>query len=81
MLVLDHSPITSDPQLMGGTIVFNGTRVPAQTLIDYIDDGFSVVEFLEMFPSVKAADALAFLRLTRNTDYAPHLRRELAFAA
>jgi hypothetical protein len=72
MLFLDHSPINSDPQL---------TRVPAQTLTDYIDGGFSVVAFLEMFHSVKATDALAFLRLTRKTDYAPHIRRDLTFVA
>ena len=67
MITLDHSPVLSDPELMGGTLVFRGTRVPAQTLLDYLQDGFSVEEFLEMFPSVTYKDALQFLQLARNT--------------
>ena len=70
MLTLDHSPVHSDPALMGGTLVFRGTRVPAQTLLDYLDDGFSVLEFLEMFPSVQSEDAAEFLRLARDTAVA-----------
>ncbi len=67
MITLDHSPVHSDPELMGGTLVFRGTRVPAQTVLDYLNDGFSLEEFLEMFPSVTHADALEFLRLARDT--------------
>ena len=66
MLTLDHSPVHSDPGLMGGTLVFRGTRVPAQTLLDYLGDGFSIDEFLDMFPSVQRSDAEAFLRLARG---------------
>ena len=51
---------------MGGTLVFRGSRVPAQTLLDYLDDGFSIAEFLEMFPSVDRDDAAEFLRMTRG---------------
>jgi uncharacterized protein (DUF433 family) len=51
---------------MGGTLVFRGTRVPAQTLLDYVDDGFSLEEFLEMFPSVNRGDAKEFLRRGRR---------------
>jgi uncharacterized protein (DUF433 family) len=51
---------------MGGTLVFRASRVPAQTLLDYLDDGFTVAEFLEMFPSVDREDALDFLRLARG---------------
>ncbi len=50
---------------MGGTLVFRGTRVAAQTLLDYLDDGFSMEEFLDFFPSVKHDDALQFLQLAR----------------
>lgn len=64
----DHSPVHSDPELMGGTLVFRGTRVPAQTLLDYLDDGFSLEEFLEMFPSVVHDDTLEFLRLARDIE-------------
>ena len=51
---------------MGGTLVFRATRVPAQTLLDYLQDGYSVDEFLEMFPSVEREDAVEFLRLARD---------------
>ena len=50
---------------MGGTLVFRGTRVPVQSLLDYLRDGYSIGEFLEMFPSVARADAVEFLKLTR----------------
>lgn len=46
--------------------MFRGTRVPAQSLLDYLDDGYSVDEFLEMFPSVDRRDAQEFLRLARD---------------
>ncbi len=51
---------------MGGTLVFRGTRVPAQSLLDYLDDGYSVAQFLEFFPSVDRMVAQEFLKLARN---------------
>jgi uncharacterized protein (DUF433 family) len=51
---------------MGGTLVFRASRVPAQTLLDYLNDGFTLAEFLEMFPSVDREDASEFLRLARG---------------
>lgn len=66
MVTLDHSPVASSPQVLGGVLVFQGTRVPAQTLLDYLNDGFSVEQFLEYFPSVKKNDAVEFLRLVRT---------------
>lgn len=48
---------------MGGTLVFRGTRVPAQSLLDYLQDGYSLDEFLAMFPSVAREDATLFLEL------------------
>jgi uncharacterized protein (DUF433 family) len=68
MVTLLRSPVHSDPQILGGTLVFVGTRVPAQTLLDYIDDGFSMDGFIENFPSVDRLDALAFLQLARGSD-------------
>jgi uncharacterized protein (DUF433 family) len=65
VLTLDHSPVHSDPELMGGTLVFRGTRVSAQTLLDYLDDGYSMDEFLAMFPSVQRNDAKEFLLLAQ----------------
>jgi uncharacterized protein (DUF433 family) len=46
---------------MGGTPVFRGTRVPVQTLIEYLEAGDSVDEFLEGFPSVTREQVIAFL--------------------
>ena len=66
MLTLDHSPVTSAPDVLGGTLVFRGTRVPVQTLLDYLNDGFSEEQFLEYFPSVRKEDAREFLRLVRE---------------
>ncbi len=65
MVTIDHSPISSNPAVMSGTLVFQGTRVPAQTLLDYLQDGYSFDQFLEFFPSVSREDAAQFLRLTR----------------
>ncbi len=81
MLTLDHSPVHSDPGLMGGTLVFRGTRVPAQTLLDYLDDRYSLDEFLDMFPSVQRNDAVEFLRLARGSSHDDHPGREPAQAA
>ena len=41
-----------DPEIMGGTPVFNGTRVPVQTLVDYLEAGHSIDDFIDDFPSV-----------------------------
>ena len=44
--------ITTDPDILGGTPVFKGTRVPVRTLFDYLENDYSLEEFLECFPSV-----------------------------
>ena len=44
--------ITVDPDILGGTPVFKGTRVPVKTLFEYLEDNYSLDEFLECFPSV-----------------------------
>lgn len=53
--------IHSDPETMGGTPVFVGTRVPLQNLIDALEGGESIESFLEGFPSVKRAQAIAVI--------------------
>jgi len=53
--------VHSDPEIMGGTPVFVGTRVPVQALIDYLEDGHSLSEFLEDFPTVKREQTIAAL--------------------
>ena len=53
--------ITSTPEILGGTPVFSGTRVPVQTLIEYLEGGQSSDEFLEGFPTVSREQVVAFL--------------------
>jgi len=53
--------IQSDPEIMGGTPVFAGTRVPLQNLIDALEGGESIEDFLEGFPSVKREQAIAVI--------------------
>ena len=48
----DHAVIHSDPEIMGGTPVFVGTRVPLKNLIDYLEGDHTLEEFLDDFPSV-----------------------------
>lgn len=56
------TPIVSRlPNVMGGTAVFAGTRVPVQTLLDYLEAGDSIDEFLAGFPSVSREQVIAFL--------------------
>ena len=55
-------PVTVDPEILSGTPVFRGTRVPVQTLIDYILDGETLETFLSNFPSVKREDAARLLQ-------------------
>ena len=54
--------VTVDPDILGGTPVFKGTRVPTKTLFDYLADGLSLDYFLESFPSVSRALAVEVLR-------------------
>ena len=59
--------ISRDPDTMGGTPVFAGTRVPVQTLIDYLSGGDSLDDFLDGFPSVSRKQAEAFLQIALNS--------------
>lgn len=58
--------IHSDPQILGGTPVFIGTRVPAQSLFDYLEAGESLAVFLDAFPTVTREQAVAALELARD---------------
>lgn len=58
--------ITSSPDRMSGTPVFAGTRVPVQTLIDYLEAGDPLGEFLKDFPSVSREHAIAVLELAKS---------------
>ncbi len=59
--------VHSDPEIMGGTPVFVGTRVPVQSLFDYLEGGETLDEFLRQFPSVKREQAIAALDLAPDT--------------
>lgn len=59
--------IVVDPEVMSGTPVFAGTRVPVQTLFDYLEAGDDLAEFLEDFPSVSQQHALRVLELSKNS--------------
>jgi uncharacterized protein (DUF433 family) len=53
--------ISRSPEIMGGSAVFHGTRVPVQTLLDYLEAGESIDDLLEGFPSVTREHVIAFL--------------------
>ena len=58
---MSQSVICRDPEVMGGMPVFRGTRVPVQTLIEYLEAGDSIDEFLGGFPAVTREQVIAFL--------------------
>jgi uncharacterized protein (DUF433 family) len=58
--------IESSPAILGGTPVFAGTRVPVQTLLDYLEGGERLDDFLEDFPTVTKEQAIAFLELGKD---------------
>jgi uncharacterized protein (DUF433 family) len=58
--------ITRSPDVMGGTPVFAGTRVPVQTLIDYLEGGETLDDFLEGFPTVSREQVVAFLEEAKD---------------
>jgi len=66
-MILRNQVIHSDPGILSGTPVFVGTRVPAQTLFDYLKGGDTLDEFLHQFPSVKREQALAAIELARES--------------
>lgn len=68
MVTLTRNPVSSDPGVLGGTLVFHGTRVPVQALLDYLNDGYSLDEFLEFFTSVQRDDTEEFLKLVRSQE-------------
>jgi uncharacterized protein (DUF433 family) len=58
--------VCRDPDVMGGAPVFCGTRVPVQTLLDYLEAGESIDQFLEGFPSVTREQVIAFLEQAKD---------------
>lgn len=62
-----HEIVHRDPEILSGTPVFVGTRVPVQSLFDYLEGGETLDEFLRQFPSVSRDQAIAALGLARAT--------------
>ena len=71
-LVIEESeiaslPITVDPDILGGTPVFRGTRVPVDALLNNLEAGVSIDEFLENFPTVSREQVLEVIRFSGAT--------------
>ena len=63
---METSVISRSPDVMGGTPVFAGTRVPVQTLLDYLEAGESIDDFLAGFPSVSREQVIGFLEQAKD---------------
>ena len=63
---MKQSVVSCNPDIMGGTPVFVGTRVPVQTLLDYLEGGESIDDFVEGFPSVKREQVIEFLEEAKD---------------
>ncbi len=68
------SVIVVDQEIMSGTPVFAGTRVPAQTLIEYLEAGSSIDDFLDGFPTVSRDQVIAFLEEAKSKVLAGRCR-------
>lgn len=64
---MEYGEVNINPDIMSGTPVFRGTRVPVQALFDYIETGETLEEFLENFPSVTKAQAITVLEMARKS--------------
>jgi uncharacterized protein (DUF433 family) len=63
---MKNEVISRGDDIMGGVPVFSGTRVPVQTLLDYLEAGESIDDFLEGFPSVTRGQVITFLEQARD---------------
>ena len=64
--MMKHPVVCRNPEVMGGTPVFCGTRVPVQTLLDYLKAGDTIGEFLAGFPSVTREQVIGFLEQAKD---------------
>jgi len=71
-----YGAINIDPEIMGGTPVFTGTRVPIQALFDYIETNETLEEFLENFPSVSRNKVIAVLKKAKTSITSEKLLNE-----
>ena len=61
----------ADPEILGGTPVFTGTRVPVQNLVDYLEGGESIEDFLIGFPTVKREQVIGFIEAAKEKLLTP----------
>ncbi len=71
MTLRSNDLVTVDPDILGGTPVFKGTRVPIKTLFEYLEDNYTIEEFLECFPSVSAMQVHTVLERSENAFLNP----------
>ena len=64
---MSQSVVKIDPEIMSGTPCFAGTRVPIQNLIDYLEGGDSIDDFIEGFPTVSRGQVIAFLEEAKES--------------
>lgn len=64
-MTASKSPLERSPDILGGAVVFRGTRVPIQTMIDYLEAGDRLDDFLADFPTVTREQAIAALEIAR----------------
>ena len=67
----ENKLITVDPEILGGTPVFKGTRVPVKSLFEYLENNYSLDEFLECFPSVTRDMACRVLEQSESALLSP----------
>ena len=58
---MNEKVVVQDPEILSGTPVFSGTRVPVRNLLDYLEGDYTLDEFLDDFPAVTRTQAVAFL--------------------
>jgi len=71
LYVMKARVVSTSRDVMGGTPVFRGTRVPIQTLIDYLEGGDSIDDFLRGFPTVKREEVIAVLEEAKEKLLVP----------
>jgi len=64
---MKYGAVSIDPEMMGGTPVFIGTRVPIQTLFDYVEGGDTLEEFLDDYPGVSMEQAVEVIEMAKKT--------------
>lgn len=63
---MKNSVVSIDPEIMGGTPCFSGTRVPIQFLVDYLQEGDTIEAFVDDYPTVSREKVIAYLNEGRD---------------